>query len=38
MPRSMSERVRLAGGELELSRGLGLTKITVSLPLTGRLH
>ena len=38
MPRSMSERVRLAGGELELSRGLGLTKITVSLPLAGRLH
>jgi hypothetical protein len=30
--------VRLAGGELELSRGLGLTKITVSLPLAGRLH
>jgi signal transduction histidine kinase len=38
MPRSLSERVRLAGGELELSRGLGLTKISVSLPLSGRLH
>jgi signal transduction histidine kinase len=38
MPRSLSERVRLAGGELELSRGLGLTKISVSLPLGGRIH
>jgi len=38
MPRSLSERVRLAGGELELSRGLGLTKISVSLPLVGRIH
>jgi len=38
MPRSLSERVRLAGGELELSRGLGLTKISVSLPLAGRIH
>lgn len=38
MPRSLSERVRLAGGELELSRGLGLTKISVSLPLSGRMH
>jgi signal transduction histidine kinase len=38
LPRSLSERVRLAGGELELSRGLGLTKISVSLPLSGRIH
>jgi signal transduction histidine kinase len=38
MPRSLSERVRLAGGELELSRGLGLTKISVSLPLGGRIE
>jgi signal transduction histidine kinase len=38
MPRSLSERVRLAGGELELSRGLGLTKISVSLPLGGRMN
>ena len=38
MPRSLSERVRLAGGALELSRGLGLTKISVSLPLSGRAH
>jgi len=38
MPRSLSERVRLAGGVLELSRGLGLTKISVSLPLSGRIH
>jgi signal transduction histidine kinase len=38
MPRSLSERVRLAGGALELSRGLGLTKISVSLPLSGGIH
>lgn len=38
MPRSLSERVRLAGGVLELSRGVGLTKISVSLPLSGRMH
>ena len=38
MPKSLSERVRLAGGALELSRGLGLTKISVSLPLSGGAH
>ena len=38
MPRSLSERVRLAGGVLELSRGLGLTKISVSLPLSERIQ
>jgi len=38
MPRSLSERVRLAGGALELSRGLGLTKISVSLPLSERIQ
>jgi len=38
MPRSLSERVRMAGGALELSRGLGLTKISVSLPLNERIQ
>ena len=38
MPKSLSERVRLAGGALELSRGLGLTKISVSLPLNERIQ
>jgi signal transduction histidine kinase len=38
MPRSMSERVRLAGGALELTRGMGVTRISVSLPISGRIH
>jgi signal transduction histidine kinase len=38
MPRSMSERVKLAGGALELTRGMGVTRISVSLPISGRLH
>lgn len=38
MPRSMSERVKLAGGALELSRGMGVTRISVSLPISGRFH
>jgi len=38
MPRTLSERVRLAGGALELSRGMGVTKISVSLPIGGRLQ
>ncbi len=32
MPRSLRERVQAAGGTIELSRGMGVTKITVSLP------
>ena len=36
MPRSLSERVKLAGGALELTRGMGVTKISVSLPIAGR--
>lgn len=36
MPRSLSERVKLAGGVLELSRGMGVTRISVSLPISGR--
>lgn len=38
MPRSMSERVKLAGGALELTRGMGVTRISVSLPISGRAH
>ena len=38
MPRSMSERVKLAGGVLELTRGMGVTRISVSLPISGRVH
>ena len=36
MPRSLSERVSAAGGELELSRGMGVTKISVALPMAGK--
>lgn len=32
-PKSLSERVELAGGNLELSRGMGVTRISVSLPI-----
>ena len=38
MPKSLSERVKLAGGVLELSRGMGVTRISVSLPIIGRVH
>ena len=38
MPKTLSERVKLAGGALELSRGMGVTKISVSLPISGRMH
>ncbi|WP_395622614.1 sensor histidine kinase [Sphingomonas daechungensis] len=38
MPRSLSERVKLAGGALELTRGMGVTRISVSLPISGRIH
>lgn len=38
MPKTLSERVKLAGGALELSRGMGVTKISVSLPIGGRLQ
>jgi signal transduction histidine kinase len=38
LPRSLSERVKLAGGALELTRGMGVTKISVALPIGGRVH
>ncbi len=36
MPRSLKERVEQAGGALELARGMGVTKISISLPIGGR--
>ena len=33
MPRSLRERVQAAGGAIELSRGMGVTKIAISLPI-----
>lgn len=36
LPRSLSERVKLAGGALDLTRGMGITKISVALPIGGR--
>jgi signal transduction histidine kinase len=35
MPVSLQERVEAAGGAIELSRGMGVTKVSISLP-TGR--
>ena len=32
MPKSLRERVDQAGGEMEFSRGMGVTKLSVSLP------
>lgn len=38
LPKSLSERVKLAGGALELTRGMGVTKISVALPISGRVQ
>jgi signal transduction histidine kinase len=35
MPQTLRERVEQAGGTIELSRGMGVTKFSVSLPLKG---
>jgi signal transduction histidine kinase len=35
MPRSLRERVEEAGGALELSRGMGVTKLSIALPMSG---
>jgi signal transduction histidine kinase len=35
LPTSMAERVEAAGGALDLSRGMGVTKLSVSLPVSG---
>lgn len=36
LPGSLKERVEAAGGRLDLSRGMGVTRISISLPLTGK--
>jgi len=36
MPRSLRERVEDAGGAIELSRGMGVTKLSIGLPIGGR--
>lgn len=36
MPGSLMERVQEAGGALEMSRGMGVTKVSISLPISGR--
>jgi signal transduction histidine kinase len=36
MPRSLRERVEDAGGTIELSRGMGVTKLSIALPIAGR--
>ncbi len=36
LPQSMRERVEQAGGALEVSRGMGVTKLSISLPIAGR--
>lgn len=35
MPKSMRERVEDAGGALDLSRGMGVTRLTIELPIAG---
>jgi signal transduction histidine kinase len=34
MPYSLKDRVEQAGGSLELARGMGVTKLSISLPIT----
>ena len=36
MPQSLTERVEQAGGEIDVSRGMGVTKLSISLPISGR--
>jgi signal transduction histidine kinase len=35
MPQSLRERVEEAGGAIELSRGMGVTKLSIGLPISG---
>lgn len=35
LPRSLKERVEQAGGGVDLSRGMGVTRVSVSLPVAG---
>jgi signal transduction histidine kinase len=36
LPHSLRERVEQAGGAIDLSRGMGVTKLSISLPTEGR--
>ena len=36
MPGSLQERVEAAGGRLDLSRGMGVTKVSIALPIAGK--
>ncbi len=36
MPMSLKERVEQAGGTLDMARGMGVTKVSISLPIGGR--
>jgi signal transduction histidine kinase len=38
MPTSLRERVEEAGGALDMARGMGVTKFSISLPIGERLH
>ncbi|HUE78466.1 MAG TPA: histidine kinase [Sphingomicrobium sp.] len=38
LPSSLKERVENAGGALDMARGMGVTKVSVSLPIRGRRH
>jgi signal transduction histidine kinase len=36
MPQSLKERVDEAGGTIEMARGMGVTKLSIALPIVGR--
>ncbi len=36
MPTSLQERVEQAGGAIEMARGMGVTKVSISLPIEGK--
>jgi signal transduction histidine kinase len=36
MPQSLQERVEEAGGTLEMARGMGVTKVSIALPIVGK--
>jgi len=38
VPMSLQERVEEAGGVLDMARGMGVTKVSISLPIGGRRH
>jgi signal transduction histidine kinase len=38
MPISLRERVEQAGGAADMARGMGVTKVSISLPISGGRH